>query len=334
MTPPLLVHETVRERIDRAMAAEALSGGWLITGPPQIGKRRLADAIAAAVLSPGETALASPDANTEKLIGHGAHPDYFVLSRQPHPTSGGLKREIVIDDVRGISNRLHQTSSTGRRVLIVDLADDLNRAAANGLLKTLEEPPANTLMLLLSAAPGRLLPTIKSRCRKLSMFPMPQDAVERWLETTCSVGRDQARSLASTAGGRPGRAISLAGEEGAAAQSWVDTFLSAAAGDGDLLGTAKAIGERGGEEIWEEARPLLLAQFQKTLSAVATGDDDDTINPRLARLDVGTLIELNDSAARLVARGTALNADRTQIVLNIGMTISDMLKRRPHHAGR
>ncbi|MHA7871798.1 MAG: AAA family ATPase, partial [Hyphococcus sp.] len=164
------------ERDIRAMMREGIfSHGWIIAGPAGAGKATLAYRIARAVLDP--TSLTSDhdlgvsvDSQVFKLIAAEAHPDLFVATRLWNEKTSRFQSEITIETIRALLSFLNRTAAFGGpRVAIIDTADDLNRNAANALLKALEEPPKNTLLLLLSQSPGRLLPTIRSRCRRIDL---------------------------------------------------------------------------------------------------------------------------------------------------------------------
>src|SRR5690606_19534895 len=120
--------------------------------------------------------LETPDEHpVARLLAAGSHPDFRMLERLERPT-GGLARNISVDQVRSLGALLSVTPSMSPwRVIVIDSADDLETSAANALLKMLEEPPANTLFFLVSHAPGRLLPTIRSRCRRLDFARLPSD---------------------------------------------------------------------------------------------------------------------------------------------------------------
>src|SRR3546814_5355196 len=110
------------------------------------------------------------------LFRSGNQPEILTLERLPKDKGKDLARNITIDQVRGMIRRLHLSLSLGHwRVIVVDAVDDLETDGANALLKTLEEPPARTLFLLVSHSPGRLLPTIRSRCRTLRFQPVDRD---------------------------------------------------------------------------------------------------------------------------------------------------------------
>ncbi len=161
-----------------ALGGAKLHHAWLIAGPEGVGKasfaraaatRLLARASGAGALPPG---LAVPeDHPTAKLMAAGSHPDFRVMARLPKDAEKpdqDLARSITIAQVRTLQPMFATAPAMGpARVVLIDAIDDLERGGANALLKNLEEPPAGTVFLLVSHAPGRLLPTIRSRCRLL-----------------------------------------------------------------------------------------------------------------------------------------------------------------------
>jgi DNA polymerase III subunit delta' len=146
-----------------AMSGERMHHAWLLAGPRGVGKGSFADFGARLLLN-------AEDANSQsaKLIDAGSHPDFRRLERLPNEKTGNLARNITVDQVRHLRALFATgTAISDRRVVIVDSIDDMERGAANALLKSLEEPPASTIFLLVSHQPGRLLPTVRSRCRTL-----------------------------------------------------------------------------------------------------------------------------------------------------------------------
>src|SRR4029077_16039314 len=133
--------------------------------------------------------------------------------RMLNPDTGRMRLEIAVDDVRDLGAFMHMTPAMGKwRVAIIDAADEMNRNAANAVLKILEEPPSNAVLLMVAHAPGRLLPTIRSRCRRLAVPPLADALVMRLLGDYAPDVKEQERAaLAQLAEGSIGRALELAG---------------------------------------------------------------------------------------------------------------------------
>ncbi|MEM9232875.1 MAG: DNA polymerase III subunit delta' [Pseudomonadota bacterium] len=329
MSEKLLIPDSLRDRANSALSSGALEGGWLITGPRQVGKGTFARALAAAMLShTDDISQAEPRIVTQ--VENEGHPDLFVLRRTPDPKTGKLPANIKVDEVREVISRFRQTSATGRRIVIIDTADELNPQAANALLKTLEEPPAGASLLLLSVAAGRLLPTIRSRCRRMDMPALPVPAVATWLERQHQIEPADARDAAEVARGRPGRALELAAGEGRLAKEMADGLVKAAAGRGDIIAAARRFGEKDAEDARRDAQELVLARLTDAARQIARGEGTDRDFP--STVSAHHLVELHDEIASLVGRAEALNADRVQTALMMAMTLQDGL--RGHHVGR
>jgi DNA polymerase III subunit delta' len=214
------------EAAERAFLAVYRSGrvphAWLIGGEPGIGKATFAYRIARFVLAhpdpsqvPAAASLAlDPDHRTVRRIAVRAHSDLLALERTAGDT-GKLRTVITVDQVRRLSTFFGSTAGEGGwRVCIVDSADELKYPeGSNALLKMLEEPPPRSLFLLVSHAPGRLLPTIRSRCRRLALRPLGQGDVVRAAAVALGAEADEAALMraAAAARGSVARAIALAG---------------------------------------------------------------------------------------------------------------------------
>ena len=211
---------------DKAMNAFAaawtgrkLHHAWLLAGPRGVGKASFAHAAARRVLAdaagppidlPGlET---SDDHPTVKLVEAGSHPDMRWLERLPKEKGDGLARDITVKQIRQLGEFMGMTAALSPwRVAVIDSMDELNKEASNALLKMLEEPPPHTLFFLVSHAPGRLLPTIRSRCRRLHFDPLGDDAMTSILEAQSTGLSDAERKrIVSMSFGSASRALAFA----------------------------------------------------------------------------------------------------------------------------
>lgn len=206
-----------------ALDAGRLGHGLLICGPAGLGKRAVALRLAAHVLGQGAGNAAAT--RNAQLIAAGTHPDLQLVSFIPNKTGDKLRTEIVIEQVREISQKLALTPQYGvAQVVVVDPSDAINRAACNALLKTLEEPSPGRYLWLISADPARLPATVRSRCQRMEFKLPPRDEALAWLQTrgyTESVARD----ALDAARGHPGMADQWLQGEGMALRRQVASEL-------------------------------------------------------------------------------------------------------------
>ena len=213
----ILGHDQAIERFLGAWRGGAMHHAWLLTGPRGLGKASFARAAATRLLAeaagppPGGEGIDTPDNHpTAHLIKAGSHPDFRLLERIENKTGTALQRNISIDQVRALGELFSVTPAMSDwRAVVIDAADDLDGPGANALLKMLEEPPAKCVFLLVSHVPGRLLPTIRSRCRTLEFQPLGDDVMASVLG---GQGIDTAKipELVRRAGGSPGMALNYA----------------------------------------------------------------------------------------------------------------------------
>ncbi len=216
-------HDAQLAELIDAAASSRLHHGWLLTGPKGVGKAGIATDFAARLLSePGSSGM-SPEAftplesMTTRLMASGAHPDFLRLERlekeDKKSEESRLARSITADQARGVAKLLQSAPAMGdRRVVLVDSVDDLEAHGANALLKALEEPPPGAIFLLISHVPGRLLPTIRSRCRVIRFGPLGARDMETVLTRLMPDQPEAERAaLARASGGSPGRALDHAG---------------------------------------------------------------------------------------------------------------------------
>lgn len=213
----ILGHAGPIERFRSAWDSGVMHHAWLLTGPRGLGKASFARAAAMRLLAeaagppPGGEGIDTPETHpTAQLIKAGSHPDYRLLERIENKTGTALQRNISVAQVRALGNLFSVTPAMSDwRAVVIDAADDLETSAANALLKMLEEPPAKCVFLLVSHAPGRLLPTIRSRCRKLEFQPLGDDVMASVLAGQ-GIDTSQLAELIKRAGGSPGRALDYA----------------------------------------------------------------------------------------------------------------------------
>jgi DNA polymerase-3 subunit delta' len=236
MTPPPLapwqqrVYEHSRDVFDSGRLGHAL----LICGPQHLGKRAIAERLAWHALG------AEPGTRAAQLLSAGTHPDYRVVSFVPNKEGTRLRTEIVIEQIREISERFSLTPQYGgAQVTIIDPADAINHAACNALLKTLEEPQPGRFLWLISADPARLPATIRSRCQRLELRLPPRAEALAWL-----LSQGHAENLAvealDAARGHPGLADAWLRDGGLALRRAVAADLAKLArGDAAAIETAQ-----------------------------------------------------------------------------------------------
>jgi DNA polymerase-3 subunit delta' len=239
---PLHGHDAAIGAFRAGLDSGRLHHAWLLAGPRGIGKALFADKAALRILAgasldtPG---LDVPDDHpAARLIAAGSHPDFMRLERLVKDSGTELARSINVDQVRGLQRLFATTSSMSPwRAVVIDAIDDLEAGGANALLKNLEEPPPSTVFLLVSHAPERLLPTIRSRCRLLRFSPLGSDAMTSALRAALPDAEDgEIAALAEVGEGAPGRAISWRGLDVDA----LDREIDALVGKGDPANARRA----------------------------------------------------------------------------------------------
>lgn len=220
-TPVLLGQSKAERDFLDAFTAGRLHSGWLITGPRGVGKATLAWKIATFLLAAPEAGLfgepslnVDPDHPDARLVRSGAHPRLALIRRPWDDKTKRLRAEITVDAVRSLKSFFQMSAADGgHRVVIVDAADELNRNAANAILKELEEPPARATILLIAHQPSRLLPTIRSRCRELRCATLGPEDLQQALQ---QAGHEiqNTDNLTTLAAGSAGDAIRLLNHDG------------------------------------------------------------------------------------------------------------------------
>jgi DNA polymerase-3 subunit delta' len=335
--PDLFGHGAAEATLLRALQSGRLPHAWLITGPRGIGKATLAFRFARFLLAgggapdlfgaPPETLALDPADPVFQRVAAGGHPDLRHLKRGVHPKTGKPRTEIVVDDVRLANDFLHKTSAEGGwRVVVVDPADDLNLNAANALLKSLEEPPSAAILLLVGHAPGRLLPTIRSRCCHLALGPLAEDRVVDLLAHHLPELETADRAaLARLAEGSIGRALDLAAGGGL---ELYREMIALIAGLPELdVPRAHAFGDRLARDrdgaAFRTGMELLIWWLARLARAAAAGRIPPEVVPgeaeTMARLIAGGGLArwpgLWEKTARRFAGAESVNLDRKQVVI-------------------
>jgi DNA polymerase-3 subunit delta' len=292
-----------RQAFSAAIDSGSLHHGWIFAGPEGVGKARFAMLAARRLLAgPGQPDdfEIPPGDRTQQLIDAGSHPDLKLLQRLPRDEKKpeqGLARSIRVDQVRELDHFLGvKATYSDRRVVVIDTADDLERpGASNALLKNLEEPPAGTVFLLVSHAPGRLLPTIRSRCRMLRFEPL-DDAEMRAALIDAGVASNEIDELIRVGQGSPARALAMAGLD----IPGLDKALAELA-QGDVSNAvraelARALSLKAAQERYEaflERAPSFIAAEARTRSGEA----------------LRTALDAHDTARNLAASALGLSLD-------------------------
>jgi DNA polymerase-3 subunit delta' len=317
--PDLVGHDEAARTLEAAARSGRLHHAWLLCGPPGIGKATLAWRFARWLLAGmprGDAPLAvDPASSVFRRVAADTHADCFTL--EPNTGERGVKRILRVEDAREAVRFLTQTAAEGGwRVVVLDEAERADQAAVqNTLLKTLEEPPPRTVLLLVCAAPQKLLPTIRSRCRRIDLNPLGAADMEAQLARLLPEmpAGDRAR-LAVLAQGAPGRALALAEAGGLELQALVEASLAALARpepprDHALADRLAADRSGGAFGIYVA---LLRGAIAAALRDAARGR---AAPPWLARHPLAVWAGLWDRLGNLADDTERLNLDRKQAVL-------------------
>ncbi len=328
----LIGQERAEKALLDAYRSTRMHHAWLLGGPKGIGKATLAFRFARFALAHPErfgpevaaaTDLTiSPESPAFRQVATGAHPNVLHL-RRPYDEKGKrFKQDLPVEEVRRTVSFFGSTASgAGWRICIVDSADDMNASSANALLKILEEPPKNSLFLLLSHSPGRLLPTIRSRCRFLDMDVLSEEQVNAGLAsmpTADAIDPATRADAAKFADGSLRAALLLLHGDGLAIyHGFLDLAQNLPLIDVlKLHALADVVAARGQTDNWDSF--LKIAR--------------DWIHSRLQGTDAGNLerlvrwSEVWEKMGRAAADAEALNLDKKQVVLDVFLNLSEVMR--------
>lgn len=327
--PHLVGHDEQARMIAAAYRADKLHHALLLTGPKGVGKATFAFHLAHHLLkhphgASAPDAFSSPDmaSSLSRQIASGAHRSVLHLTRPYDEKSKKFKTAITVDEIRRVSRFLSMRShDDSYRIVIVDPADDMNRNAANALLKNLEEPPARAIFVLISHAPGGLLPTIRSRCQVLRMHPLGPDDLDAALGAVASgLPEDKAArdAMVALAGGSARQAILLSEYGGFDIMQATDRYLAQKRHDPlDAYKLADAVGGREQEIQFGMLNDHLLDRIAGEAAGAAGAGDAR----RAARLS-----ELWQGANSAIIETETFNLDKRQHVVGLLRRVGEALR--------
>ncbi|MEM7661524.1 MAG: DNA polymerase III subunit delta' [Pseudomonadota bacterium] len=309
---PLIGHSESEKVFVDALQSDRMHHGWLLEGPSGIGKSLLAKRMAARVLG-AATEGKSLDTTTsdpvvQKILADG-HPDFRWVSRRADE-KGKVKQDIPVDTIRELNHFFALKPALGGwRVGVIDSLDELNASGANALLKTLEEPPAKCLIVLISHNTKPVLPTIRSRCRLLRLRPLDKDQTQSVLKQI-SDEQEIDPAAADLAGGRPGRGMQLASSSGLAALNATKNYLRGLPRPSDTA-LAEVIARGGSDQMAFEAMSYAILDWLETKTDGA---------PEVSSIWL--------DCSRLLADVRELNMDYGQAAAKLAATLQNGLKAR------
>jgi DNA polymerase III subunit delta' len=296
---------------------------WLLSGGAGIGKATLAFRIARFILSspnsPEDRSNLAVDVTntTSRRIISGGHADFLCIQRGIDEKTKKKRKEITVDEVRGVTSFLSRTPGEGGwRVIVVDSADELNLNAANAILKILEEPPKRVIILLVSNNPSKLLPTIRSRCRRLPLNPLRSNTIRKTLQQYYpQITAEDVTQLVKLTDGSLGRAIELAEDGGLDIYREVSSILDSLPQLdiprlhqlGDKLNQAKS------DQVFQRTFDIINRWLSNIIKELALN--------KKSNLD--TWIDMWENTNRLVNQTRGLNLDPKQAILNTFLAIKN-----------
>lgn len=337
-TLKLIGHGALERLAYAALSGDRPPQAWLLAGPPGVGKATFAYRMARFLLarnpdaggfdfdatrSSGDLSVA-PDHPVVRQVAVGTHPDLLAIEREIDEKRDKMKTAIGVDQIRAINQFLHLTAAQGGwRIVLIDPAEAMNRNAANALLKILEEPPKKSILLLVSHTPGRLLATIRSRCRLLRFAPLSE------IELRAAIGEEgEIDPLTLTlADGAPGRAIALANPETRALLTDLLMLLKRGPGrdPAALHAFAERLAKAEADGPYREFVYLFDVWLMRVIrEAARTGaapkglsqETEAAQNVLIAAGSLDRLIAVWEKSKALFQQAESLNLDRKQTILS------------------
>ncbi len=346
-TPQLFGHQAAEATFLAAYTSSRLHHAWLISGPKGIGKATLAWRLALFLLAtPEDEGLFAPpkpttlDISATDPVAHRllalSEPRLFLLRRPYDDKTERLRADITVDETRNLRSFLGLSAADGgRRVVIIDSADEMNRSAANGILKLLEEPPAKVTFLIISHQPADLLPTIRSRCRDLRLAPLsPPDLAQALTAAGADVPEADRAALAQLAGGSVGEAFRLSNLDGLKLYAaLIRLFSTVPKMDRPL---ARLLSDAGANRKTPEAFDLTVTLIDAFLARLVRAAATRTLPPEAAKGEAQLIERLatSEGTARLWAdlaqhlglrarKGKAVNLDPAALLMDMVLRVDE-----------
>ena len=358
ITETLFGHQFAEQEIINCYNSGKLHHGWLITGPKGIGKATLAYKITRFILnqhnnlgsntglfedptvSKNTLNIESDPKTIESIkVINKSHPNLLIIERSTSDQTKKIRQNIVLDDVKGLDNFLHMTANEdGWRVIIIDAIDDMNINAANYILKLLEEPPKNVLFLIIAHNLGRVLPTIKSRCRKVLLTPLNTEEMKNILSQFDLPGdQENMDQVCHLSEGSVSRALQILNGVGSDTITEISHLLGADAliNRNNLEKTAEKwlrIGRKQDNDPIYNILDFFIFWISKCLRDIAkqksptdhnNPSDIDCIRSLIDRLGMEELCERLIKAQDILDNSTNLHLDRKQILYSVILTVAD-----------
>jgi len=335
LTEKLIGHEAQKKAFTDAVASGRLHHAWLLTGPRGLGKASFAYQAAGMLLTQNAGFGFDAFHPASQRIRQASHGNIRVLNRSWDPSGKKFRANIRVDEVRALTPFFGSSAAEeGPRIVIVDCADDLNVNSANALLKSLEEPPKDGFYFLVAHAPGRLLPTIRSRCRTLAFAPLPDHEVAEIMRHAMpNLSDDEARAFAHLADNSPGRALELALAGGLELfQALIDLFADLPRLDGLMVaGLADDIGAAGQDARFDLTMVLLRGWLRRLAKGAAIGQPvsdlvllkgEEGPARTLTALGPEKIIALHDQLGEWAGQTKGLFLDRRQSFIRMAEALA------------
>jgi DNA polymerase-3 subunit delta' len=322
-------HERLVRQLRRALASGQPAHAYLLAGPAGIGKRTLAAAVVAGLLCEDpHDGDACGQCTACRHVAAGTHPDVRVVQREEG------RRDVRTEQARELARWLGlRALVAARKVAVIEDAEHLNEHGQNALLKTLEEPPGATVLLLVATQASLLLPTVRSRCLRLQLDPLPGRVIDAFLETR-GIGPEVRPLVVARAEGAPGRALALTEDPHADARRRMLDQLAglASAAACDLSATAQALGK----DDADVGLATAVTWYRDLLGLVAEGPNAPLRNPDVApsleeaaaRISLGAILRALEVLCATI-RAVERNANRT---LALETTLLELRRLERGHA--